>query len=246
MESTQLDDYRALQRQRYLEREKERQEAEEKALRVAREKEEKITEALRQIDVYCNLAKSTTNLREMIQIMERFKATLENTNDLPKQSLMGKGLDLLEHVNGNMNISVDMHDQRAKAASDNLKELVKNILTECGIDAEGMDLEFDMDCSRDEEIARALSNTYLDDYPRTRGRRSHPTRTASTTTQPSASTTTASTTPAQPSASTTAASTTAQPSASTTAASTTAASTTPSQPSASAPRRRGRPPKQRS
>ena len=156
----QLSDYRNIHKQKYMEIERlrleeERKRHEEENARIEEERQHKAKEdeALALIDTYCGLLKEANNFKEMIKILEKVTAGCEG---LPVEKLNTKGYDLLEIVNGNNNISVNIANERDRGNSERIKGLVKDILCKCGIEADDMDMEFDMDCSRDEEIARSL------------------------------------------------------------------------------------------
>lgn len=156
----QLSDYRNIHKQKYMEIERQRLEEErkrheEKSARLEEERQRKVKEdeALALIDTYCGLLKEINNHKEMIKILEKVTSGIEG---LPVEKLNTKGYDLLDIVNGNKNISINIANERDRGNSERIKGLVKDILCKCGIEADDMDMEYDMDCSRDEEIARSL------------------------------------------------------------------------------------------
>lgn len=161
----QLSDYRNIHKQKYMEierirlqEESQRQEEERARLEEERQRKEKEEEALALIDTYCGLLKETDNHKEMIKILEKVNESLDG---IPLEKLNSKGYDLLEIVNGNKNISINIANERERGNSEKIKELMKVILCKCGIEAGDMDMEFDMDCSRDEEIARQLARSFI-------------------------------------------------------------------------------------
>jgi hypothetical protein len=127
-------------------------------LEEERQRKEKEDKALALIDTYSGLLKESNNLKEMIKILEKVTVGIEG---LPVEKLNAKGYDLLEIVNTNRNISINIANERERGNSEKIKELVKGILCKCGIEADDMDMEFDMDCSRDEEIARQLARSFI-------------------------------------------------------------------------------------
>lgn len=156
----QLSDYRNIHKQKYMEIERQRMEEERKRheeesarLEEERQRKAKEDEALAHIDTHCGLLKETNNHKEMIKILEKVTGSLDG---IPLEKLNIKGYDLLDIVNGNKNISINIANERDRLNSEKIKGLVKDILCKCGIEADDMDMEFDMDCSRDEEIARSL------------------------------------------------------------------------------------------
>lgn len=181
MDNPQLDDYRELQRQRYMERMEENKAREEELKKKAK----RIEECLQQMSVYCNISKDIKSVKEMHNLMTKVLVTLDSCQKediIPKQELMGKGLDILESINSNTNLCIDLRNQVAKEASKQLKEIVKTILTRCGISASDMELEFDMDCSKDEEIAIALAQSFI--HNRTPFQRTSQVTTSTATTLP--------------------------------------------------------------
>jgi hypothetical protein len=157
----QLSDYRNIHKLKYMEIERKRLDDEQLCLEEAKRKDELIKKALDTIDSYCILLKEANNLNEMIKILEKIQGIIDDTNNVPVEKLNGKGYDILETVNGNLNISINICNDHERVDSDRIKEVIIYILCKCGIEADDMDLEFNMDCSRDEEIARQLAQSFI-------------------------------------------------------------------------------------
>jgi hypothetical protein len=66
-------------------------------------------------------------------------------------------MQILENVNTNTAAMVNFHDENDIILSRNIQKLMKEILRVCEID-EDLAIQYDMDCSRDEDIARQLSS----------------------------------------------------------------------------------------
>lgn len=170
----QLSDYKDIHRQRYLERENKRkieQEEEQKRLEEERKKIEeeqkrlekerkKQEEALNQLSIYCNHIMVSDNLSDIDRLLTKLHAFLKKSK-IEHSSLISKGMDLLESVNTNPNIHINLMDQREVNLSNKMKDTLKSVLTLLGMDAQDMNLEYEMDCTDDEDIARRLANSFL-------------------------------------------------------------------------------------
>jgi len=103
-------------------------------------------------------------VKKMAQIME--------DPDIDKQKLGPIGLSLVEAINTNKFITVDFHNTIEVTASQEVQRIVKTVLKICGVD-DDIEVQYTMDCSRDEELARELAQT-VDPVPpvvrRPRGR----------------------------------------------------------------------------
>jgi hypothetical protein len=148
----QLASYRNAQRQFYLQREKEREDAEMKAKQL-------VESFLEQVITYSNLVATAENIDDIIGILTQLSDYLRESSSvgvLQHESLPGIGMVILETINTHPNIHINVHNRDMVEASQRLNLLVKEVLTQLGVDTEGMDLELDMDCSRDEQLAREL------------------------------------------------------------------------------------------
>jgi len=66
------------------------------------------------------------------------------------------GLKLVEAINTNGSITIQVDNPVQTTMSRKIQEDVKKILGLCGLD-DTIEIQYDMDCSRDEEIARQLA-----------------------------------------------------------------------------------------
>ena len=132
-----MEDYRALHRAKYLEREKERLELEKNRKKMY----EKI-EKLKTYKTMNTISKTLGEIREGLDILEKSKLT-------------EFGLAVLEAINTNPSVTTNFHKPKQVQTSTQVQESVKQVLTYCGI--EGLEINYEMDCSRDEEIARNLA-----------------------------------------------------------------------------------------
>jgi hypothetical protein len=132
-----MEDYRALHRAKYLEREKERLELEKNRKKLY----EKI-EKLKTYKTMNTINKTLGEIREGLDILEKPKLT-------------EFGLAVLEAINTNPSVTTNFHKPKQVQTSTQVQESVKQVLTYCGI--EGLEINNEMDCSRDEEIARNLA-----------------------------------------------------------------------------------------
>jgi hypothetical protein len=132
-----MEDYRALHRAKYLEREKERLELE--------KKRKKLYEKIEKLKIYKTMNTINKTLGEII----------EGLDILEKPKLTEFGLAVLEAINTNPSVTTNFHKPKQVQTSTQVQESVKQVLTYCGI--EGLEINYEMDCSRDEEIARNLA-----------------------------------------------------------------------------------------
>jgi hypothetical protein len=77
-------------------------------------------------------------------------------------------LELFESVN-NTHAKINLHNPNDVNTSNDIRKLIRELLYDCGVldsnEDTSLDMEYDMDCSRDEEIARQLAATNIDDDP---------------------------------------------------------------------------------
>ena len=131
----QMEDYRARHHAQYLER---------------IEKIEKLEKLVKSVETLTSMMMIRGTVKKMAQILE------DDTID--KQKLGTIGLSLVEAINTNTNISVDFNNQIQVNASQEVQRLVKTVLKICGVD-DDIEVQYTMDCSRDEELARELAQT---------------------------------------------------------------------------------------
>ena len=74
------------------------------------------------------------------------------------------GLKLVEAINTNGAITIQVDNPVQTTMSRKIQEDVKKILGLCGLD-DTIEIEYDMDCSKDEEIARNLAERDADPEP---------------------------------------------------------------------------------
>lgn len=136
MES-QLEDYRSIHNARFLERQKKRDD-----------------------QVACfdshvkKLSEVCTNLREVKVLLQEISDFIssEDIFDDVKGKLLKRVHDVVLAINSNPHIKINFEDQDACIGPHEIKELLASIFE----DAKDVELQFDMDTTRDEEIARAL------------------------------------------------------------------------------------------
>lgn len=164
-----MEDYRAIHHARYLQRERERE------------------EAIRQFDItkdqlWYNINTKTNDIRcytvnqqiydSVKSLIDDFTAIIEYLED--KAVLSQLGMDLLDAINTNHNAKTDFSNPAQVELSRGIKENVKKILSICNIimDTEELDINYEMDCSQDEMLATELQQQlYTNDIPRQQRRR---------------------------------------------------------------------------
>lgn len=158
-----LGDYRSLHHQRYLERERLREEEEKVRLAAEQAEKQRIQEYVADLHVFCNVLESACCIAEAKQVLENIKDKLDV--NIKHEDLLGIGGKILEVLHSNPNVKINLLEPSDIQASQDIKELSKLILTTLGLDASDIDLEFEMDCSKDEEIARALAESWGSPLP---------------------------------------------------------------------------------
>jgi len=141
-----MDDYKAKHHQRYLERQEDARKAEE-------EKKRRIKELEEQIDVCIDLIKESKTMNEVETILHMIEKKLNNY-----ENQYEKGLAILEALNSNTYIMVNTTNIHDLEASVRMQTQTQKILKLCGLDVGDIGLEYSMDCSKDEEIARELAD----------------------------------------------------------------------------------------
>jgi len=132
-----MDEHRARHRAEYLQREQERLELE--------MKRKKMYEKIEKIKTY----------KTMNTISKTLGDIAEGLVNIEKPKLTEFGLAVLEAINNNPSVTTNFHKPKQVQMSKQVQESVQNILKYCGI--EGLEINYEMDCSRDEEIARNLA-----------------------------------------------------------------------------------------
>jgi hypothetical protein len=153
-----MEDYRSAHHAKYLERIQEI----EKREKLQLEKIQKLEKLVEDIKAHTTMNQIKTTVNEMLE-------TIESDESLDKQKLSQIGLDLVEAINTNKFTVTDFNNQTHVLMSRDVHAIVKSILSLCGID-DSIEVQYEMDCSRDEEIARQLTF----EPPVLRRRRSRP------------------------------------------------------------------------
>lgn len=147
-----MEDYRSRHHTQYIEREKERVDIIDRTNKL-----EKLVE---DVKTHTNMSQIKKTVQEMLKIID---------DKLDKQKLSQIGLVLVEAINTNQFTMTNFNNQNHILMSRDVHEIVKSILNLCGID-DTIEVQYDMDCSRDEEIARQLEQ----EPPVVRRRRGRP------------------------------------------------------------------------
>ena len=161
-----MEDYRSAHRTKYLERIQELEETE-KFLRARHleriKKIENLEKLVEDIKTHTTMNQIKKTVNEMLETIESEEEALD------KQKLSQIGLGLVEAINTNQFTMTNFNNQNHILMSRDVHEIVKSILNLCGID-DTIEVQYDMDCSRDEEIARQLEQ----EPPVVRRRRGRP------------------------------------------------------------------------
>jgi hypothetical protein len=129
-----MEDYRSAHHAKYLER---------------IQKFEKLDKCIDEIKTHVTMNQIKKTVDEMLEI-------IESNKELDKQKLSQIGMSLVEAINTNKFTVTDFSNQIHVLMSRDVHAIVKSILSLCGID-DTIEVQYDMDCTRDEEIARQLS-----------------------------------------------------------------------------------------
>lgn len=189
-----LEDYRARHRQQYLQREnalaKAREVEELAALEIKKKEEEAELERLRQLqqveDAFGNISALITNvclqttieqIRDTVTIIRDTVTEQQEILSQDKTRFTQLGLNLLEVINNNEHTKTNFNNPHQVIVSKSIQNAVKTVLSACGviIGDEDLEVDFDMDCSRDAEMARQLAEQ-LNSRPVPRTRATAPPR----------------------------------------------------------------------
>ena len=140
-----MDDYFAVHHAKYLER-----------VRVV-ERWERIHEIVDSIKDHGDISDIRKSVSEIMAIVQEPVKELDF------------GLKLVEAINTNKAIVVQVDNPVQVTMGRKIQEDVKKILGLCGLD-DTIEIQYDMDCSRDEEIARSLAEPAPLGVRRRRGR----------------------------------------------------------------------------
>ena len=142
-------DYTAVHRARYLERIRQEEELHNHVLQI----------------------KQYTSMKEIDESVSLILELIKNPID--KKILFECGLQLIDSINNNKSIITRFDDSNQVLLCFKVQKNVKTILNLCSVD-DNIEIQYDMDCSKDEEIARQL--VFSDPKPPVRRRRGRPRR----------------------------------------------------------------------
>jgi len=131
---------------------------------------EKYLERERLIRIKENYIESLANHTTLDQV----KNTTTEILEFVEKAGSDFGLKVLDAINNNQAIKTDFNNRMQIRMSQQVQENVKKILELCGI--EGVEVNYEMDCSQDEEIARQLAQEVEPEPPRVRRPRGRPRR----------------------------------------------------------------------
>lgn len=134
-----MEDYRSRHHTQYIEREKERVDIIDRTNKL-----EKLVE---DVKTHTNMSQIKKTVNEMLETID---------DKLDKQKLSQIGLGLVEAINANRFTVTDFNNQLHVLTSRDVHAIVKSILSLCGID-DTIEVQYEMDCSRDEEMARRMA-----------------------------------------------------------------------------------------
>lgn len=137
-----MEEYKQRHHAKFLERQHEREE------QMRHEKE-----TLDQLDAYIHIIEDSTNVPEVLFILKKVEDLLDT---FKHDTLITKGLMLLKAINENPTISINLTNTNEVALSCKIQNFVKTILLKCGLDAEDINIVFEMDTAGDEELARKI------------------------------------------------------------------------------------------
>jgi len=148
-----MDSYRAMHHARYLERERE---IEERVLLAEAAEKARLLE-LAKVESIRVLVQSIRDKTSIDEVHKVISDILKFRGDPPEKSLLSQvGLELVEAINTNQSLATNFNSPIQVRKSIGIHNGVKHILQMCGIE-ESIEMEYAMDCSRDEEIARQLA-----------------------------------------------------------------------------------------
>lgn len=142
-----MEEYRRRQKELYLERERARK------------------EALMDVDAMCGVLEGAVSLAEALRAMERLRGMLREyvgeggvlCGSAERERLLEKAGVVLGSLHRGV-VKVDTSNRRELDVCERIKVAAREVLDMMGMEGAGeMEIEYDMDCSRDEEIARALA-----------------------------------------------------------------------------------------
>jgi len=163
-----MEEYRSAHHAKYLERIQELSEIDKILLKTSKEIENlhkfvedikahtTMNQKIEKLKKLVDEIKAHTTMNQIKKTVNEMLETIESDEALDKQKLSQIGLDLVEAINTNQFTVTDFSNQLHVLMSRDVHAIVKSILSLCGID-DTIEVQYEMDCSRDEEIARNLS-----------------------------------------------------------------------------------------
>lgn len=167
-----MDDYIAFHRAKYLERERAREAERQKELA----KQQFVDDVIAKLGASIEEVKLATSMQVVSNHATRVLTMLRDTlllSECDESHVLSKkdtfttlGLDFLQSINTNQAIVTNFNSRDQVDMSRALQDIVRQILKCCYVeDAESLDVLYDMDCSRDEELAQQLSQQQHFDLP---------------------------------------------------------------------------------
>ena len=126
-----MEEYRAIHHAKYLERQR------------IRERSKRVHELIESISTCKTIFEVRKSTKKLLEFLEE-----------PVEEL-DFGLRLVEVISTSPSVRVQLDSKSQTRASNAIKDDVRKILSLCGLD-DTIEIQYDMDCSRDEEIARSL------------------------------------------------------------------------------------------
>ena len=161
-----LQDYRALHHARYLERERQRMQTDAELQAAERKAAEKRDQAWEAVHVKISELRQHTTIYQIKGSVDTLLETLTdvaNQQVLEQKMLSELGMDLLNAINTNEHIKTDFSNPAQVQLSRTIKESVKKALSMCNVimENEELDVNYEMDCSRDGELAQELARALM-------------------------------------------------------------------------------------
>lgn len=138
------------------------------------------------VETNTNKIENATNLQDMEEALKQMEIAFKNfpSNISPPSGIQDKGYNVLNTINTNTNVKVNFSDVNDVELSKNIQNLVQNILEQCGIQPGNLNIEYSMDTSRDEEVAKEIDRTLNKRPAQPRRRRDPPPSPVQITTVP--------------------------------------------------------------
>lgn len=137
---------------------------------IYKQKKEKVGKIINDVERYVEGTLAIDNVTALSVNINTIKAILETESDITFPSHIGPRL--LDLINNNKNIRIDCTSDTETTIAKQIKENVAYVLQRLGLEASDMELQYHMDTSHDEEIAKELARQLNGPAPRPRrGRR---------------------------------------------------------------------------